>query len=173
MVQLHHKVKTFEHLNKHFVLIAQDALIDYIKENFDLSAFHAARLGDSMQFHSYKYQIDDNDKKTTLQLSSRISTDSIGLGQALGLNANAEVELQDMINVLMSKISDETLFRPMSLIPGHRPIVHYWTHCIRSRLIGVVDGLNFKYLDDTIALHQRKLDLLKEQKKGYLQNMFV
>ena len=27
-------------------------------------------------------------------------------------------------------------------------------------------------LDDTIALHQRKLDLLKEQKKGYLQKMF-
>ncbi|WP_439001892.1 restriction endonuclease subunit S [Pediococcus damnosus] len=31
----------------------------------------------------------------------------------------------------------------------------------------------FKQLDDTIALHQRKLDLLKEQKKGFLQNMFV
>ena len=28
-------------------------------------------------------------------------------------------------------------------------------------------------LDDTIALHQRKLDLLKEQKKGFLQKMFV
>ncbi|WP_300774313.1 restriction endonuclease subunit S [Streptococcus sp. UBA632] len=27
-------------------------------------------------------------------------------------------------------------------------------------------------LDDTIALHQRKLDLLKEQKKGFLQKMF-
>ncbi|WP_259743611.1 restriction endonuclease subunit S, partial [Lactococcus lactis] len=27
-------------------------------------------------------------------------------------------------------------------------------------------------LDDTITLHQRKLDLLKEQKKGYLQKMF-
>lgn len=27
-------------------------------------------------------------------------------------------------------------------------------------------------LDDTIALHQRKLDLLKKQKKGYLQKMF-
>ncbi|MFZ2966442.1 MAG: restriction endonuclease subunit S, partial [Leuconostoc falkenbergense] len=25
----------------------------------------------------------------------------------------------------------------------------------------------------TITLHQRKLDLLKEQKKGFLQNMFV
>ncbi len=28
-------------------------------------------------------------------------------------------------------------------------------------------------LDDTIALHQRKLDLLKKQKKGFLQKMFV
>lgn len=33
-------------------------------------------------------------------------------------------------------------------------------------------GNFFKQLDDTIALHQRKLDLLKEQKKGYLQKMF-
>lgn len=34
-------------------------------------------------------------------------------------------------------------------------------------------GSFFKLLDDTIALHQRKLDLLKEQKKGFLQKMFV
>ena len=34
-------------------------------------------------------------------------------------------------------------------------------------------GLFFKQLDNTITLHQRKLDLLKEQKKGFLQNMFV
>ena len=33
-------------------------------------------------------------------------------------------------------------------------------------------GLFFKQLDDTIALHQRKLDLLKETKKGFLQKMF-
>ena len=33
-------------------------------------------------------------------------------------------------------------------------------------------GTFFKKIDDTIALHQRKLDLLKEQKKGYLQKMF-
>ena len=30
----------------------------------------------------------------------------------------------------------------------------------------------FKQIDNTIALHQRKLDLLKEQKKGFLQKMF-
>lgn len=34
-------------------------------------------------------------------------------------------------------------------------------------------GSFFKYLDDTITLHQRKLDLLKETKKGFLQKMFV
>jgi len=33
-------------------------------------------------------------------------------------------------------------------------------------------GSFFKLLDDTIALHQRKLELLKEQKKGFLQKMF-
>ncbi|AWV73876.1 restriction endonuclease subunit S [Latilactobacillus curvatus] len=34
-------------------------------------------------------------------------------------------------------------------------------------------GSFFSLLDKTIALHQRKLDLLKEQKKGFLQKMFV
>ncbi|MDV4193213.1 restriction endonuclease subunit S [Lactococcus lactis subsp. lactis] len=34
-------------------------------------------------------------------------------------------------------------------------------------------GSFFKHLDNTIALHHRKLDLLKEQKKGFLQKMFV
>ena len=34
-------------------------------------------------------------------------------------------------------------------------------------------GTFFQQLDYTIALHQRKLDLLKEQKKGFLQKMLV
>ena len=34
-------------------------------------------------------------------------------------------------------------------------------------------GKFFDNLNDTITLHQRKLDLLKEQKKGFLQKMFV
>lgn len=33
-------------------------------------------------------------------------------------------------------------------------------------------GTFFKQLDDTIALHQRKLDLLKQTKQSYLQKMF-
>ncbi|EHU9676070.1 restriction endonuclease subunit S [Enterococcus faecalis] len=34
-------------------------------------------------------------------------------------------------------------------------------------------GMLFQYLDDTITLHQRKLDQLKKLKKAYLQEMFV
>ena len=34
-------------------------------------------------------------------------------------------------------------------------------------------GSFFKQLDDTIALHQRELDVLNETKKGFLQKMFV
>ncbi|WP_436666656.1 restriction endonuclease subunit S [Latilactobacillus sakei] len=34
-------------------------------------------------------------------------------------------------------------------------------------------GSFFKQLDDVISLHQLKLDLLKEQKKGFLQKMFA
>ncbi|MEQ7222079.1 restriction endonuclease subunit S, partial [Vagococcus fluvialis] len=34
-------------------------------------------------------------------------------------------------------------------------------------------GAFFKSLDDTIALQERKLELLKEQKKAFLQKMFV
>ena len=34
-------------------------------------------------------------------------------------------------------------------------------------------GSFFKQLDNVIALHQLKLDLLKEQKKGFLQKMFA
>jgi type I restriction enzyme S subunit len=34
-------------------------------------------------------------------------------------------------------------------------------------------GSFFKQLDDTIALHQQKLDLLKKQKQAYLQKMFI
>lgn len=33
-------------------------------------------------------------------------------------------------------------------------------------------GAFFKKIDETIALHQRKLEKLQELKKGYLQKMF-
>ena len=74
----------------------------------------------------------------------------------------------------------------------------YWFHFFRKPIIGKFSGTNqrskkdrrtrktkkmvgtmakiddsVKQLDETIVLHQRKLDFLKEQKKGFLQKMFV
>ncbi|WP_373781105.1 restriction endonuclease subunit S [Jeotgalibaca porci] len=34
-------------------------------------------------------------------------------------------------------------------------------------------GTFFKRIDETIALHQRELELLKQTKKAFLQKMFV
>jgi len=37
LVQLHHKIETFEHLNKHLVLVLQNHLLDYMKKEFSFS----------------------------------------------------------------------------------------------------------------------------------------
>jgi hypothetical protein len=34
LMQLHHKIHTFEHLSKHLVLVAQDCLIEYMQREF-------------------------------------------------------------------------------------------------------------------------------------------
>ncbi len=112
LVQLHHKIGTFEHLNKHFVLIIQDHLLSYIRQEFDLEKFNSpARLGDPMHIHSYK--LIEKSLGTALELDSRISTDIIGLASSLGLRAEVQVELEVIIKKLESKMSPATLFNPV------------------------------------------------------------
>jgi len=112
LVQLHHKVATFEHLGKKFVLVLQNDLLDYMTKEFDFDHLNnPTTLGDSMHFHSYK--ILENGEGTYLELDSRISTDSIGIAKSLGLRAEAQVELEIIIKKLESKISPATLFNPV------------------------------------------------------------
>lgn len=109
LVQLHHKIDTFEHLNKHFVLVIQDHLLEYIKSEFSFDHINTnPLLGDSMHIHSYRIDKDGNNLK--LKLDSRYSTDSSGIAKLLGLNANANIEFEEMAKTLESKISDSTLF---------------------------------------------------------------
>jgi hypothetical protein len=37
LVQLHHKIRTFEHINKHLVLALQDCLLQYMRDEFDFA----------------------------------------------------------------------------------------------------------------------------------------
>lgn len=108
LVQLHHKIETFEHVNKHLVLTVQKCLLDYMARAFSFDHVTDARVGDSMHFHSYELTAIDNRKK--LSLYTRKSTDAEGIGICLGLQVLASVELADLIKQLETKISDETIF---------------------------------------------------------------
>lgn len=53
LIQLHHKVQTFEAINKHLVLVIQDFLLDYFRKEFQFSRLTAARMGDPIHVHAY------------------------------------------------------------------------------------------------------------------------
>ncbi|MBK8473025.1 MAG: hypothetical protein IPL33_13165 [Sphingobacteriales bacterium] len=108
LVQLHHKIETFEHLNKHLVLVIQDHLLTYMKKEFSFSHINAVpKIGDPMHFHSYKLEL-GNDQNYHIKLNERLSTDGSGLALAMGLKAEAKVELEIIIKTLQAKITDYT-----------------------------------------------------------------
>lgn len=108
LVQLHHKIQTFQSINKHLVLIVQDPLLQYIQREFSFAHVHEpSRLGDSMQFHSYRLLQNKADYK--IKLEHRYSTDSNGISKLLGLNADANIGLEEIVSILEAKISDATM----------------------------------------------------------------
>jgi hypothetical protein len=109
LVQLHHKINTFEYLQKHLVLIIQDNFLEYMKKEFKFGNINnPAITGDSLQFHSYSL-IGVNEM--TLKLKERLSTNSIGIAECLGLNAEKNIELEIMLGAIEKKISDKTLLQ--------------------------------------------------------------
>ncbi len=62
-----------------------------------------------MQFHSYSYIQTNNSFK--IKLEHRYSTDSAGISTLLGLNANADIELETIVSMLESRISDSTILQ--------------------------------------------------------------
>ncbi|RYC66238.1 NotI family restriction endonuclease [Spirosoma sordidisoli] len=104
LVQLHHKIQTFEHLNKHMVLVVQDHLLSYMQKEFSFG--HIAeppRLGDSMHFHAYGFT-QAADGNYALRLAKRMSTDGAGIAACLGLQAEAAIELEMIVNLLEKKM---------------------------------------------------------------------
>jgi len=113
LVQMHHKIHTFEHVNKKLVLVVQDKLLNYMSREFKFDHLrNPASIGDSMHFHSYRMDV-QADKSYKLTMQSRLSTDVDGIGLCLGLQAEARVELEQIIQALQAKISASTLFVPV------------------------------------------------------------
>jgi hypothetical protein len=107
LVQLHHKIKTFEHLGKHFVLVMQDHLLEYMEREFDFSCIRPASVGDPMHFHAYS--LNKGTANYYLQLVSRKSTDSEGIAVCLGQKADPKVGLTELIKSLEGGLSDDSL----------------------------------------------------------------
>lgn len=107
LVQLHHKIETFEKLNKHLVLVLQEPLLDYMRSEFSFGHVQVAKLGDSMHFHAYTLK--DLEDTLRLSLKFRMSTDAKGIALCLGLQVSTSVDLEIILATLQSKISAKTL----------------------------------------------------------------
>ncbi len=110
LMQLHHKLQTFENLNKKLVLVLQTPLLNYMRSNFSFG--HLAlppRLGDALHFHAYDFH--QRGVGFEISFEERLSTDVAGIAQCLGLNANPNIELEAMYEILAAKINDDTVFR--------------------------------------------------------------
>lgn len=113
LVQMHHKIQTFEHLSKKLALVTQDKLVAYMTKEFNFGHLsNPPTVGDSLHFHAYR-MVEQPDRSYRLALQSRLSTDADGVARCLGLQAEARVELEEIIGALQAKISPNTLFTPI------------------------------------------------------------
>lgn len=113
LVQMHHKVQTFEHVHKKLVLVIQDKLLAYMSHEFKFDHLrNPAAIGDSIHLHAYSMsRASSGDFR--LAMAARLSTDADGIGTCLGLQAEARIELAQIIEALQSKISASTRFVPV------------------------------------------------------------
>jgi hypothetical protein len=112
LMQLHHKVETFESIGKHIVLAAQDQLMDYIRRQFRFDHVTGARIGDAVHIHTYRL-VEAEKGAFHLEFADRYSTDSTGIALLLGLQASPKVKLEQIVGMLEQKLSDVTLFNPV------------------------------------------------------------
>jgi hypothetical protein len=65
-----------------------------------------------MHFHAYRVS-KQRDHSYRLTFQDRLSTDTAGIAQCLDLQAEARIELEEIIKALQAKISSATLFTPI------------------------------------------------------------
>ena len=112
LMQLHHKVQTFQYVNRKLVLVVQDHLLDYMSREFRFGhVADEAVIGDPMHIHAYRANRLQSGFR--LELRRRMSTNADGIRSALGLQAEANVELSQIMQLLEARMSDETIFSPV------------------------------------------------------------
>lgn len=113
LLQMHHKARTFEHINKKLALVIQDRLLSYMTGEFKFDHLKSpTSIGDSVHFHSYGISANASND-FCIDLRTRLSTDADGIAICLGMQAEPRVELAQLIAKLEAKISTATRFRPV------------------------------------------------------------
>jgi hypothetical protein len=115
LIQLNHKIATFEHLCKRLVLVLQDSLLDYMRKEFAFTHIQGQRDGDPMQFHAYELR--KLAAGYRLNLKERVSTDTEGIAKCLGLQADTKVELQAMLALIETKLPQSILLTVEGALP--------------------------------------------------------
>lgn len=115
LIQLSHKVATFEHLSKRLVLVLQEPLLNYMRREFAFAHMNGVRGGDPLHFHAYELRRDE--ATYTLTLKDRVSTDAAGIAACLDLQADARVELQALLRQIEAKLPQS-----QTLTIGNDPI---------------------------------------------------
>ena len=112
LVQLHHKVESLESINKHLVLVIQDSFLKYMRSEFAFDHVQSASPGDALQFHGYEFETESGGNR--LQLVETLSTDANGVEKCLGLQAQTNVELDDILTAIERRLSDDTVLNIFS-----------------------------------------------------------
>ncbi|MFD2234992.1 hypothetical protein [Phaeospirillum tilakii] len=108
LMQIHHKVETFQNVGKKLVLVLQDCLLDYMRKEFRFSHFKdPADPAHALHIHAYNLT-KPQDAGYALELARTVSTDMAGIAQCLALQANACWTLDDLHRVLAEKMKAET-----------------------------------------------------------------
>lgn len=111
LIQMHHKVKTFEHVGRRLVLVLQNRLFSYMAREFDFEHLRQpAALGDSMHLHVYHLE-EQTDHSMMMAMESHLSTDAQGIAKCLGLQAEDRLELEQIVAALEAKLSSSTVFK--------------------------------------------------------------
>ena len=112
LVQIHHKTETFQAVNRKLVLVLQDRLLDYMQREFAFDHFSEPALaGDSMHIHAYAAV--RKEPGFRLDLAKRLSTDAAGVATSLGLQAEPNLEIEDILDRLTQRMRVDTRFEPV------------------------------------------------------------
>lgn len=104
LIQMHHKAKFFESMNKHLVLIIQKPLFEHMQHDFDSSEIKESKHEDT--FHIHVYELKESNLKFNLSFDTNVSTDSKGIEKCLGLNTNKEINMDDLFKILEPKVTE-------------------------------------------------------------------